>query len=205
MLYLDLDQFKIVNDTCGHAAGDELMRQVSMLLQGRLREGDTLARIGGDEFGVILENCSPEHAERIADELRQTVTDFHFIWHDRSFAIGVSIGLVLVAEGSLTLADVLSAGDAACYMAKEKGRNRVQLYHRKDSELAVRHGEMEWVARLHAALDADRFCLYSQRIIAVSASRLDRRRCLSFCCGWSTSRDRSCRQWHSFPLRSATT
>jgi diguanylate cyclase (GGDEF)-like protein/PAS domain S-box-containing protein len=171
MLYLDLDQFKIVNDTCGHAAGDELMRQISMLLQGRLREGDTLARIGGDEFGVILENCSPEHAERIADELRQTVTDFHFIWHDRSFSIGVSIGLVLVAEGPLTLADVLSAGDAACYMAKEKGRNRVQLYHRKDSELAVRHGEMEWVARLHAALDADRFCLYSQRIVAVSASR----------------------------------
>src|SRR5208282_4006312 len=171
MLYLDLDQFKIVNDTCGHAAGDELMRRVSMLLQGRLREGDTLARIGGDEFGVILENCSPEHAERIADELRQTVTDFHFVWHDRSFAIGVSIGLVLVAEGPLTLADVLSAGDAACYMAKEKGRNRVQLYHRKDSELAVRQGEMEWVARLHAALDADRFCLYSQRIIAVGAPR----------------------------------
>jgi diguanylate cyclase (GGDEF)-like protein/PAS domain S-box-containing protein len=168
MLYLDLDQFKIVNDTCGHAAGDELMRQVSMLLQGRLREGDTLARIGGDEFGVILENCSPEHAERIADQLRQTVTDFHFVWHDRSFAIGVSIGLVLVAEGTLTLADVLSAGDAACYMAKERGRNRVQLYHRKDSELAVRQGEMEWVARLHAALDADRFCLYSQRIIAVN-------------------------------------
>jgi diguanylate cyclase (GGDEF)-like protein/PAS domain S-box-containing protein len=171
MLYLDLDQFKIVNDTCGHAAGDELMRQISMLLQGRLREGDTLARIGGDEFGVILENCSPEHAERIADELRQTVTDFHFVWHNRSFSIGVSIGLVLVAEGPLTLADVLSAGDAACYMAKEKGRNRVQLYHRKDSDLAVRHGEMEWVARLHSALDAGRFCLYSQRIIAVKASR----------------------------------
>jgi diguanylate cyclase (GGDEF)-like protein/PAS domain S-box-containing protein len=171
MLYLDLDQFKIVNDTCGHAAGDELMRQVSMLLQGRLREGDTLARIGGDEFGVILENCSPEHAERVADQLRQTVTDFHFVWHDRSFTIGVSIGLVLVAEGSLTLADVLSAGDAACYMAKERGRNRVHLYHRKDSELAVRQGEMEWVSRLHAALDADRFCLYSQKIIAVSEPR----------------------------------
>jgi len=171
MLYLDLDQFKIVNDTCGHAAGDELMRQISMLLQGRLREGDTLARIGGDEFGVVLENCSPEHAERIADELRQTVTDFHFVWHDRSFTIGVSIGLVLIADAPLTLADVLSAGDAACYMAKEKGRNRVQLYHRKDSELAVRHGEMEWVARLHGALDANRFCLYSQRIIAVAPRR----------------------------------
>ena len=171
MLYLDLDQFKIVNDTCGHAAGDELMRQISMLLQGRLREGDTLARIGGDEFGVVLENCSPEHAERIADQLRQTVTEFHFVWHDRSFSIGVSIGLVLIADAPLTLADVLSAGDAACYMAKEKGRNRVQLYHRKDSEMAVRHGEMEWVARIHEALDAGRFCLYAQRIVAVGARR----------------------------------
>jgi diguanylate cyclase (GGDEF)-like protein/PAS domain S-box-containing protein len=168
MMYLDLDQFKLVNDTSGHAAGDELMRQISMLLQERLREGDTLARLGGDEFGVLLENCPAEHAARIADELRQTVTDFHFIWHTRSFAIGVSIGLVNIADGAMTLADVLSAGDSACYVAKEKGRNRVQVYHAKDSELAVRHGEMEWVARIHGALDADRFCLYSQEIIAVN-------------------------------------
>ncbi len=168
MMYLDLDQFKLVNDTSGHAAGDELMRQISMLLQERLREGDTLARLGGDEFGVLLENCPPEHAARIADELRQTVTDFHFIWHTRSFAIGVSIGLVNIVDGAMTLADVLSAGDAACYVAKEKGRNRVQVYHAKDSELAVRHGEMEWVARIHGALDADRFCLYSQEIVAVN-------------------------------------
>jgi diguanylate cyclase (GGDEF)-like protein/PAS domain S-box-containing protein len=168
MLYLDLDQFKLVNDTSGHAAGDELMRQISMLLQERLREGDTLARLGGDEFGVLLENCPAEPAIRIAEELRQTVTDFHFVWHTRSFAIGVSIGLVNIADGATTLAEVLSAGDAACYMAKEKGRNRVQVYHPKDSELAVRHGEMEWVARIHGALDADRFCLYSQEIVAVN-------------------------------------
>jgi diguanylate cyclase (GGDEF)-like protein/PAS domain S-box-containing protein len=168
MMYLDLDQFKLVNDTSGHAAGDELMRQISMLLQERLREGDTLARLGGDEFGVLLENCPAEHAARIADELRQTVTDFHFVWHTRSFTIGVSIGLVNMADGAMTLADVLSAGDAACYVAKEKGRNRVQIYHAKDSELAVRHGEMEWVARLHGALEADRFCLYSQDIVAVN-------------------------------------
>ncbi len=167
MMYLDLDQFKLVNDTSGHAAGDELMRQISMLLQERLREGDTLARLGGDEFGVLLENCSPEHAARIADELRQTVTDFHFVWHTRTFTIGVSIGLVAIPDGAMTLADVLSAGDAACYVAKEKGRNRVQLYHPKDSELAMRHGEMEWVARIHGALDTDRFCLYSQEIVAV--------------------------------------
>ena len=169
VMYLDLDQFKLVNDTCGHAAGDELMRQVSMLLQQRLREGDTLARLGGDEFGVLLENCPAEHAVRIADELRQTVSDFHFIWHTRTFTIGVSIGLVNIADHAMTLADVLSAGDAACYMAKEKGRNRVQVYHPKDSELAVRHGEMEWVARIHGALDADRFCLYAQEIVAVEA------------------------------------
>ena len=168
MMYLDLDQFKLVNDTSGHAAGDELMRQISMLLQERLREGDTLARLGGDEFGVLLENCPAEHAARIADELRQTVTDFHFVWHTRTFTIGVSIGLVNIADGAMTLADVLSAGDAACYVAKEKGRNRVQVYHAKDSELAVRHGEMEWVARIHGALDADRFCLYSQEIVAVN-------------------------------------
>ncbi len=167
MMYLDLDQFKLVNDTSGHAAGDELMRQISMVLQERLREGDTLARLGGDEFGVLLENCQAEHAARIADELRQTVTDFHFVWHARAFTIGVSIGLVNIADGAMTLADVLSAGDAACYVAKEKGRNRVQVYHAKDSEVAVRHGEMEWVARIHGALDANRFCLYSQEIIAV--------------------------------------
>jgi len=167
MMYLDLDQFKLVNDTSGHAAGDELMRQISMLLQEHLREGDTLARLGGDEFGVLLENCPLEHAVRIADVLRQTVTDFHFVWQSRSFSIGVSIGVVAIPDGAMTLADVLSAGDAACYVAKEKGRNRVQVYHPKDTELAVRHGEMEWVARLHAALDEERFCLYSQEIVAV--------------------------------------
>src|SRR5204862_6756413 len=102
-------QINVANRAGGRAAGDDLLRRISMLLQARRREGDTLARIGGDEFGVILENCSPEHAERIADELRQTVTDFHFVWHERSFAIGVSIGLVLIADAPLTLADVLGA------------------------------------------------------------------------------------------------
>jgi diguanylate cyclase (GGDEF)-like protein/PAS domain S-box-containing protein len=168
VMYLDLDQFKVVNDTCGHAAGDQLMRQVSALLQRRLREGDTLARLGGDEFGVLLENCSSENALRIADELRQTVTDFHFAWENRSFNIGVSIGVVNVEDGLFTITDVLSAADAACYMAKEKGRNRVQVYHREDSELTMRHGEMEWVARLQKALEEDRFVLYSQDIVSVS-------------------------------------
>jgi diguanylate cyclase (GGDEF)-like protein/PAS domain S-box-containing protein len=171
VMYLDLDQFKVVNDTCGHAAGDELMRQISVLLQQRMREGDTLARLGGDEFGVLLENCPPEHALRIADEMRETVRDFHFAWNNRTFAVGVSIGLVNLAEGAFTLADVLSAADAACYMAKDKGRNRVQLYHPDDSELSMRHGEMEWVGRIQKALDEDRFCLYSQSIVPVGSKR----------------------------------
>ncbi len=167
MLYLDLDQFKLVNDTSGHAAGDELMRQVSLVLGERLREGDTLARLGGDEFGVLLENCLPAHAIRIAQGLRQTVTDLHFVWQDRSFSIGVSIGLVNIGTGALTLDGVMSAGDAACYMAKEKGRNRVHVYHPKDTELAVRHGEMEWVTRLQGALKANRFCLFAQPIVGI--------------------------------------
>ncbi|MGH8677009.1 MAG: EAL domain-containing protein, partial [Burkholderiales bacterium] len=171
LMYLDLDQFKVVNDTCGHAAGDQLMRQVSDLLQRRLREGDTLARLGGDEFGVLLESCPADHALRIADELRQAVMDFHFVWESRAFNIGVSIGLVNIEHNLFTLTDVLSAADAACYMAKEKGRNRVQVYHAEDTEISLRHGEMEWVGRIQKALEEDRFVLYSQYIAPIKRSR----------------------------------
>jgi diguanylate cyclase (GGDEF)-like protein/PAS domain S-box-containing protein len=171
VLYLDLDQFKVVNDTCGHAAGDLLMRQISGLLQKRLREGDTLARLGGDEFGVLLENCAPDHALRISEELLQTTRDLHFVWEARSFNVSVSVGLVNIDDGLYTLADVLSAADAACYMAKDKGRNRVQVYRRGDSELSQRHGEMEWVARIQKALEEDRFVLYSQDIVPVDSKK----------------------------------
>jgi len=171
VMYLDLDQFKVVNDTCGHAAGDQLMRQVSAVLQRRLREGDTLARLGGDEFGVLLENCAPDNALRISDGLRQTVMECHFAWEARSFNIGVSIGLVNVADGMFTLTDVLSAADSACYMAKEKGRNRVQVYHAGDTELSMRQGEMEWIGRLQKALEEDRFVLYSQDIAVLDPTR----------------------------------
>src|SRR6185436_18042170 len=167
VMYLDLDQFKVVNDTSGHAAGDQLMRQVSTLLQRRLREGDTLARLGGDEFGVLLDNCAPDNALRIADELRQTVLDFHLTWKERSFSVGVSIGVVHIKDGLFTIADVLSAADSACYVAKEKGRNRVQVYRAEDSELALRQGEMEWVSRLQKGLEEDRFVLYAQDIVEI--------------------------------------
>ena len=164
VLYVDLDEFKVVNDTCGHAAGDELLRQVSALLRPRLREGDTLARLGGDEFGVLLEHCAPEPAFVIADTLRKTIGDFHFQWNQRSFKIGASVGVVNVAGGPQTLAGVLAAADAACYMAKDKGRNRVQMYSPESDEVTLRKGEMEWVNRIHRALAENRFCLYAQPV-----------------------------------------
>ena len=166
VLYLDLDEFKVVNDTCGHAAGDELLRQVSALLRPRLREGDTLARLGGDEFGVLLEHCAPAPALAIADALRKAIGDFHFQWNQRSFKIGASVGVVRIAGGPDTLAGILSAADAACYMAKDKGRNRVQVYSPESDEVTLRKGEMEWVNRIHHALADDRFCLYAQPVHA---------------------------------------
>jgi len=168
VMYLDLDQFKIVNDTCGHAAGDRMLGQVSMLLKRQVRDGDSLARLGGDEFGVLLENCPMQDAVRIADELRRCIADFRFVNDDRSFSIGASIGVVQVADGTLNLTEVLSAADAACYMAKEKGRNRVQYYRPHDSEVSVRRGEMEWASRLQRALQGGRFVLYAQQIMSVA-------------------------------------
>ena len=167
LMFLDLDQFKLVNDTCGHAAGDELLRHICALLQSGLRENDTLARLGGDEFGILLENCSPDAAEKIAEGLRQTVQNLHFVWKGRPFVTTVSIGLVHIAQNPTTLEASLRAADMACYMAKEKGRNRVQVYHADDSELSLRFGEMAWVQRLHMALEENRFCLYAQEIAAL--------------------------------------
>jgi diguanylate cyclase (GGDEF)-like protein len=167
VLYLDLVEFKLVNDTCGHAAGDELLRQVSALLRQRLRETDTLARLGGDEFGVLLAHCAAPSAARVAETLRKTIGDFHFVWKQRPFRVHVSIGLVSLGQATRTLAQVLSAADAACYIAKDKGRNRVQAWSPESDELALRHGEMEWASRLHDALERDRFCLYAQPLQAV--------------------------------------
>ncbi|MFL1479098.1 EAL domain-containing protein [Pseudomonas grimontii] len=164
LMFLDLDQFKLVNDTCGHAAGDELLRHICALLQSDLREGDTLARLGGDEFGILLENCPAAVAEKVAESLRHTVQSLHFVWKGRPFMTTVSIGLVHISQTPTTLETSLRAADMACYMAKEKGRNRVQVYHADDSELSLRFGEMAWVQRLHMALEENRFCLYAQEI-----------------------------------------
>lgn len=165
LLYLDLDQFKVVNDTCGRMAGDELLRQLISILQAKLRANDTLARLGGDEFGLLLESCPTESALRVADLLRQTVREFPFVWKDKVFQLGLSIGLVTFSDGKETLADILRMADAACYLAKDKGRNRVQIYTAEDARLAQRHGEMGWVGRIQEALEQRRFVLYSQKIL----------------------------------------
>ncbi|PAU76899.1 ammonium transporter [Halomonas salipaludis] len=168
LCYLDLDQFKVVNDTCGHMAGDELLRQVSRLLRQHLRGTDLLARLGGDEFGILLFDCPAGKAVELGEELRRSIETFRFGWEGHSFAIGVSIGMVPLGEGhALTLRDALSAADAACYAAKEGGRNRVHLYQPDDSQLLERHGELQWVPRLQAALDADALRLYVQPIVAI--------------------------------------
>jgi diguanylate cyclase (GGDEF)-like protein/PAS domain S-box-containing protein len=169
LLYLDLDQFKIVNDTSGHMAGDELLRQLTSTLQTKLRRNDTLARLGGDEFGVLLESCATDPALKVADLLRKTVREYRFVWEERIFQLGLSIGLVTFSDGKETLADILRTADAACYLAKDKGRNRVQIYSPEDTGLALRHGEMGWVGRIQKALEENRFILYSQKILRLNS------------------------------------
>ena len=165
LCYLDLDQFKIVNDTCGHTAGDEMLRQISMVLQHEVRQRDTLARLGGDEFGVLMEHCPLEHAHRVATTLQQAVQDFHFSWEGQSFRVGVSIGLVAITEAMPDLSELMKQADAACYMAKDMGRNRIHVYHPEDVGLAQRHGEMQWVTRIYKAMEEDRLRLYAQAIV----------------------------------------
>ncbi|MGA7802162.1 MAG: EAL domain-containing protein [Gammaproteobacteria bacterium] len=168
--YLDLDQFKIVNDTCGHVAGDEMLRQLAGMLQAQVRESDVLARLGGDEFGVLLHYCDLGQARRVAENLRTTVRDFRFVSGDHGFEIGVSIGLVAVSAESHSLAEVMSAADVACYAAKDGGRNRVHVYEPDDGELKRRQGEMRWVSRLQKGLEQNRFCLHFQPIVPLDPS-----------------------------------
>lgn len=165
LLYLDLDQFKIINDTWGHTAGDGLLRQIATLLRGPIRDVDTLARLGGDEFGVLLHGCSLEPALQVAERVLKTIRDFRFTWQHKTFSVGASIGLVMLDEPSQTLSDVLRDADIACYAAKDNGRNRVHVYRSDDDGLRRRRGEMEWIARLHQALEEDRFELHCQRIV----------------------------------------
>jgi len=171
VLYMDLDQFKLVNDTSGHAAGDELLRQLSQMLKHEVRLSDTLARLGGDEFGVLLKYCSLAVAEKIAEGVLKVVRKFQFFWSDRRYSVGISIGVVPITGQGESLAEVMSAADAACYAAKERGRNRVQVYAPDDLELARRREEMDWVERIHRGFEEERFLLYRQAIVALGEER----------------------------------
>jgi diguanylate cyclase (GGDEF)-like protein/PAS domain S-box-containing protein len=168
LCYMDLDQFKLVNDTCGHLAGDELLCRVTALLQDSLRDTDLLARLGGDEFGVLLTRCPLEGAERQVAELLRALNQFRFTWRDKTFAVGASIGLVPITRDFRTVAHLLSAADHACYAAKEKGRNRIQVYQEDDATFVRRHGDMNWVVRIQQTLEQDRFRLFAQQIQPLS-------------------------------------
>jgi diguanylate cyclase (GGDEF)-like protein/PAS domain S-box-containing protein len=171
LLYVDLDQFKIVNDTCGHSAGDRLLRDITSLLQTRVRASDTIARLGGDEFGLLLERCSLEQAERVADSIRQAIHGYRFLWGANSLSVGASIGVVRIARETTSAAAVLSAADIACYAAKDSGRNRVQVYERDHG--TNRHREMQWVGRIARAVEDGRLELFAQQIFPTSPERGD--------------------------------
>ena len=162
---LDLDQFKIVNDTCGHSAGDALLGQVGALLKSKVRWRDTLARLGGDEFGILLESCTLDEAMRTAESLREAVRNFKFTWEERTFRLGASIGVVPISADNADVASVLSAADSACQAAKEAGRNRVHSFEENDIDLMRRRREMQWAARINNALEEDRFEIFRQTIL----------------------------------------
>jgi diguanylate cyclase (GGDEF)-like protein/PAS domain S-box-containing protein len=162
--YIDLDQFKVVNDTCGHAAGDELLRQLGALLKKSIRKGDTLSRLGGDEFGVLIKNCSTEDSFKVASYIKSIIEDYRFIYEGQSFRVSASMGLVPIFDSKTTLSILMKNADAACYLAKDYGRNRIHIYNENDEDLTQRHGEMQWVNRIQEALAENRFCLYAQSI-----------------------------------------
>ena len=164
LCYLDLDQFKIINDTSGHGAGDELLRQLALLLKSDLRERDTLARLGGDEFALLLENCSIEAAIEVVDKFRADVQRYRFQWEERVYAVGVSVGMVAINAMSSTAANLLSAADTACYVAKDQGRNRIHVHESRDSELARHRGEMQWITRIHKSIEEKRLYLVWQEV-----------------------------------------
>ena len=170
ILYMDLDQFKVVNDSCGHVAGDELLRNICNVISGKIRSTDTLARLGGDEFGLLARDCSIEGASRIAEKILDAVRQFRFTWDGRVFEVGVSIGVVEITPDSCNAGDVMSEADIACYIAKENGRNTIHAFESRDATLASRKGEMKWATRITWALDEDRFSLFRQEIVPINGS-----------------------------------
>ncbi len=170
--YLDLDRFKAVNDTCGHLAGDNLLREIASLLREKVRDSDTVARLGGDEFGLLLIGCPLDKAQQITEDICRAVADYRFVWRDQIFDIGVSIGVVEIGHDSGSSEMVLGAADSACYVAKQQGRGRVHIYSAHDELVARQRGEIQWLQRLQHALKENTFELFVQPIISV-AGRVD--------------------------------
>ena len=165
LMFMDLDNFKAVNDTCGHSAGDELLRQLTTIMLSRMRGSDTLARLGGDEFGALLESCPPDQAVRIANAMRETVREFRFVWEGKTFSVGVSIGLVPIAAESEDGDRVMALADACCYEAKHHGRDRVQVYRPQERDYGAKHEELRIVSQINRAFELGEFRLYCQRIL----------------------------------------
>ena len=165
LLYIDLDQFKVVNDTFGHTAGDALLGQISEQIQAKIRASDHLARLGGDEFGILLERCSEERAITVAEDIRGAIEGYRFEWQESFTTVRCSIGIVIVNRENADVAAVMSSADVACYSAKDMGRNQIHLY--KDSDASMRHEEMKWVSRITSAVEEDRLELFYQPIISI--------------------------------------
>lgn len=165
LCHIDLDQFKIINDNCGHSAGDALLGQVGALLKSKIRWRDTVSRLGGDEFGVLLESCSLEEAVRNAESLREAIRNYKFVWEERTFRLGASIGVVPISPENEDVAALLSAADSACAAAKENGRNRIYSFQENDIDLMRRRREMQWAARINNALEDGRFEIFRQVIL----------------------------------------
>ncbi len=167
LLYIDLDQFKVVNDTCGHTAGDELLRQVTLIIDENTRQADTLARLGGDEFGILLRGCDIAFAQATANKIIQAVQDFRFAWEGKFFHVGASVGVVEVSPNTESINTVMKEADIACYAAKEQGRNRIHVYTKDDAFLEQRQVEMQWATRVKHAIEKKDIVLYAQEIISL--------------------------------------
>ncbi|MDH5445801.1 MAG: EAL domain-containing protein [Gammaproteobacteria bacterium] len=168
--YIDLDRFKIVNDQCGHVAGDALLQQLSQILKSKIRDSDTLARLGGDEFGLLLTGCNEKRGLQMSENLKDVISNYRFIYDNKSYSVGASIGLMTLDKNSEGLKEVMQSADSACYMAKEKGRNRVHVFHPDDKELHEQADKTEWAQRILEGLEQNSFVLYQQSIHPITGS-----------------------------------
>jgi diguanylate cyclase (GGDEF)-like protein/PAS domain S-box-containing protein len=169
LFYMDLDRFKAVNDSCGHMAGDNMLREVASLIREQVRDSDFVARLGGDEFGTLLVGCPIEKSQQIAADICNAVADYRFVWQDKIFNIGISIGLVEISHASGSMQDVMSAADSACYVAKQRGRGQVHVYSARDEAVARERGDIQWLRKLQEALHESKFVLATQPIIATGS------------------------------------